>query len=349
MKMIPSDFSPRRILVCQQRQIGDVVLTLPIISMLKAQFPNAEIHLLTEKKCVPVTENNPEIAKIWPIDKKLSIWQSMRFYWKVARQNFDLVIDMQQLPRIRWVVLFSMAKYRLTYTPKWYNRWLYTHWGPRLKGGYAVKTRADILAPLGIKWEQERPKIHLTKSEKDWAEEYLNANGLDDTEVLVSIGNTHWSKTRRWPAEYYAQLMDLIVEQRPQAKFLLCYGPGEEKQVQAAYDNLQNKDRCIFPDRILSLREMAALMEHAWLHIGNCSSPKHIALAVGTPTMTMIGSTGGTAWTFPAHDQNYVNIWVPCRKCNSDTCANGTLACLRDLTPEIALIEILKEIPVDAP
>lgn len=349
MRMIPEDFSPKRILVCQQRQIGDVVLTLPVISLLKKRFPEAEIHLLTEKKCLPVTENNPEITKVWPIDKKLSLWQTLRFYREVARQDFDLVVDMQQLPRIRWVVLFSMAKYRLTYTPKWYNRWLYTHWGPRVKGGYAVRSRSDVLAPLGIKWNRERPKIHLTESERRWADQYLRDNGLGDDEVLITIGNTHWSKTRRWPAEYYSRLMDLIAEHRPQAKFLLCFGPGEEKQVQAAYDGMENKDRCIFPERILTLREMAAVMEHAWLHIGNCSSPRHIALAVGTPTMTMIGSTGGTAWTFPAPDQNFTTIWVDCRKCNSSTCSEGTLACLHDLTPEIVLTDVLKEIPADAP
>lgn len=348
MKAIPSDFSPKRLLVCQQRQIGDVVLTLPIISLLKQRYPDAEIHFLTEKKCVPVTENNPDITKVWPIDKKLSVWQSLRFYWEVARQNFDLIVDMQQLPRIRWVIMFSRAKYRLTYTPPWYNRWLYTHWGPRRKGGYAVKSRADVLAPLGIYWNEERPRIYLSKEEREWADGYLSQTGLKEDDLFITIGNTHWSKTRRWPAEYYARLMDLIAEKRPKTKFILCFGPGEEKQAQAAYDALEHKERCIFPKRILTLREMAAVMEHAWLHIGNCSSPKHIALAVGTPTMTMIGSTGGTAWTFPAPDQNYVNIWVDCRKCNQDTCKTGTLDCLYNLTPEIALIEILKELPEES-
>ena len=42
-------FSPKRILVCQLRQIGDVVLATPSIELLKRRYPDAEIHLLTEK------------------------------------------------------------------------------------------------------------------------------------------------------------------------------------------------------------------------------------------------------------------------------------------------------------
>ena len=47
-------FSPKRILVCQLRQIGDVVLATPSIELLKRRYPDAEIHLLTEKKCAPL-------------------------------------------------------------------------------------------------------------------------------------------------------------------------------------------------------------------------------------------------------------------------------------------------------
>ena len=46
-------FSPKRILVCQLRQIGDVVLATPSIELFKRRYPDAEIHLLTEKKMCP--------------------------------------------------------------------------------------------------------------------------------------------------------------------------------------------------------------------------------------------------------------------------------------------------------
>lgn len=63
-------FSPKRILVCQLRQIGDVVLATPSIELLKRRYPDAEIHLLTEKKCAPLLEHNPHLGKVWALDKK---------------------------------------------------------------------------------------------------------------------------------------------------------------------------------------------------------------------------------------------------------------------------------------
>ena len=122
-------FSPQRILVCQLRQIGDVVLATPSIELLKRRYPDAEIHLLTEKKCAPLLEHNPHLGKVWELDKKLlsSLPQEIAWYWHVARTGYDLVVDFQQLPRCRWVVAFSGAPVRLSYTPPWYTRLLYTH------------------------------------------------------------------------------------------------------------------------------------------------------------------------------------------------------------------------------
>lgn len=64
-------FSPRKILICQLRQIGDVILMTPLLELLKKRYPRSEIHVLTEKKCAPVLEHNPYLDRVWPVDKKI--------------------------------------------------------------------------------------------------------------------------------------------------------------------------------------------------------------------------------------------------------------------------------------
>ena len=163
-------FSPQRILVCQLRQIGDVVLATPSIELLKRRYPDAEIHLLTEKKCAPLLEHNPHLGKVWELDKKLlsSLPQEIAWYWHVARTGYDLVVDFQQLPRCRWVVAFSGAPVRLSYTPPWYTRLLYTHSADMLDG-YSAMSKASVLRPLGIEWNGERPRVYLTDGEHAFA------------------------------------------------------------------------------------------------------------------------------------------------------------------------------------
>ena len=340
-------FSPKKILVCQLRQIGDVVLMTPLLELLKRRYPQAEIHVLTEKKCVPVLENNPFLDRIWPIDKKKlsSLWREVTYYREVAAQGFDLVVDLQQLPRCRWVVFFSKAPVRLTHTPPWYTRWLYTHGAAHGKG-YASAMKAAALAPLGITWQGERPLLELTDEEKTTAREYLASLGIAPGQTLVVVDATHRRDTRRWPSGHYAKLMDMAAKARPGLRFQILFGPGEEgivDEITAASDETGH----ILPaGRLLSLREMAACTKQASMLIGNCSAPRHIAVAVGTPTLTIQGATS-PGWVFPAPEHGYVSLGLECQPCNKNTCDTGT-TCLTDLFPEAVLPHFLARLDAAA-
>lgn len=323
----------RRILVCQLRQIGDVLLATASLVLLKRRFPGAEIHVLTEKKCLPMLENNPDVSKVWAIDKKqlTNLLKEMAFYWTVARQGYDIVIDFQQLPRCRWVVGLSAAPVRLSYTPEWYNRWLFTHTVKPLDG-YSAMAKASVLRPLGIEWNGERPRLYLTEAEKDFAARYLARYGVTAEHRLITVDPTHRRATRRWPARHYGELIAKAVEAQPDLRFLVLYGPGELEEAKAVLDACPRPDAVILPDEIISLREMAACIERAVLHIGNCSSPRHMAVALGVPTFIVLGATS-PAWTFPSPEHTQVFLGKECQPCNKNTCDIG-YACLEGLSPD---------------
>ena len=325
----------QKILICQLRQIGDVLLTTPGVELLKKRFPDAEIHFFTENKALPVLQNNPYICKIWAIDKKKinNLWQELKFYRQIARENFDLIVDFQQLPRCRWVVLFSRARVKLTYPPPWYNRLLYTHW-QKPEPGYAARFKASILKPLGISWQGNRPKIWLKDQELDWAKNYLAEQGVTKKNILITLDPSHKRITRRWPAEHFARLIQLATQKWPNIKFLLLYGPGEKELALTILSLSQAENFCVLPEKMLSLREMAACIAHANLHLGNCSAPRHIAVAVNTPSLTILGATSG-AWTYPSQEHEHIQLGLPCQPCNKNTCPD--IKCLKNLKPEAVL------------
>lgn len=330
-------FVPRKILICQLKQIGDVLLMTPVPELLARRFSGAEIHVFTEKKCMPVLENNPHIHTIWPLEpKKLpTLLQEIEYYWRVARQGFDLVVDLQQTPRCRWVTGFSGARARLTYEAPWYTAWLYTH-KTRVEKGYASAMKAAVLAPLGIHWEGEKPRIYLTEEERAGAAALLASLGLRPEHTLVTVDPTHRRETRRWPGEYYARLLDLAAEADPSLRFFLLYGPGEEEELRAVTDACAHKEALLVPDRVISLRESAACIEAASLHLGNCSAPRHMAVAVDTPTLTILGSTG-RGWTYPSPDHGHAVLGLPCQPCNQHVCDGKDRQCLKELLPENVL------------
>lgn len=344
----------RKILVCQLRQIGDVLLSTPAIRLLKAAYPDAEIHLLTEAKAAPMVQGNPDLARVWAVDKKAhrNLAAQLAFYLRVARQRYDLVVDFQQLPRIRWVValarLFPPAggrQVRLSYEAPWYNRWLYTH-ATHPRDGYAAMSKASVLEPLGLGWNGEAPRLFPDEAERARAREILAAHGIKPGHRLVTVDPSHRRATRRWPAASFGALIRLAAERDPNLRFLVLWGPGEE-DVARAVAEAAGIPACMPCAGLLTLREMAACIERAVLHLGNCSAPKHIALAVGVRTLSIQGSTSN-AWTFPGPGHKAVSLGLPCQPCNENECPKGRIACLEDLSPEAVLPELLELLPAPA-
>lgn len=329
-----------KILVCQLRRIGDVLLATPSIRLLKERFPRADIYMFTEKKNAELLENNPDLAGILALDKqKLSTTGSLRLVLDVARKGFDLLVDFQQLPRCRMVAGLSMlfgARLRLTYTPPWYNRLWYSHWTtPR--DGYAAMSKASVLEPLGIRWNGEPPVIHLRPEESDAARRKLRDLGISPQDTLVTLDPTHNRPTRLWPAESFGRTVRMAAETADGLKFLVLYGPGEEKtaaEVAAAAEH----PACVLPGEVLGLRESAAIIKEARLHFGTCSAPRHMAAAVGTPSLAVLGSTS-SAWTYPHRDHRDVSLGLECQPCNENSCPD--MRCLAELAPEAVLPELL--------
>lgn len=342
-----AELNPRRILCCQLRQIGDVLMLTPSLSLLKKRFPNAAIDVFTESKCAPVLENNPHVHHVWALDREMGLLDSLRYYRHVGcgggMGRYDLAIDFQQLPRIRWVFAFSDAPVKLSFPPPWYNRPFYTHWAP-ISGPYAAKCKAGVLTnAFGLPWENEPPRVYLSRAEKEQAATELAAWGLSQGQTLVTVDATHRRSTRQWPARHYAQLLSLAARQRPDLCFLLLYGPGELDVVNAVRSQALEAGlpprQLILPPRLTSLREMAAMQAQAALHLGNCSSPRHFAVAVGTKSLTVRGSTS-SAWTFPGPGHEDIALGLPCQPCSEGACPLK-LKCLTDLKPQAVLPRLL--------
>ena len=83
---------PQNILVIQQRQIGDVVVTTPVFETVKKAFPKAKLTFLTEQKCVPLVEKDPWLDEILAFPKNKGVLEQLAFYWSLHKKNFDVRI-----------------------------------------------------------------------------------------------------------------------------------------------------------------------------------------------------------------------------------------------------------------
>lgn len=341
-----ADLNPKRILVCQLKQIGDVLLSTPCFELLKKRWPNAELHVLTFDYCAPVLENNPNVTRIWALPKEAGPLRSLAFLFRAARQRYDLAVDFQQLPRCQQAMLFCDAPIRLTYTPKLLRRFLYTHWSKN-QGKYATAMKSSILGPLGLVWNREKPRLHLSEKEKDWATAWYAAHGVRPDERVITVDASHRHETHRWLPERFAEVIRLAAQERQDLKFVLLYGPGEKNVSEEILRISDLPERCIVPKEQTTLRELAGLISRATLHLGNCSAPRHFAVALDVPSLIIIGGNGTTAWQFPAPEHQIAHLYLPCHKCNESVCPRGTLECLRDLPVKLVLDKLLAMLDSD--
>ena len=335
MNAIPSVPEPRSILICQQRQIGDVLLVTPLLELLRKRWPQARLTLFTEKKCVPLLEGNPHIDEFLALDKAAlhGLLNQAAWYRKAAR-GFDLVVDCQQLPRCRILTLFCAlkgAKTRLSFPSVWARLGLYNLTALPAFGLYAAATKASLLAPLGIAYAGEKPRIYLKDEELREASALLESLGLSRSTRLITVDATHRRASKRWTAERWVKLLDLLMERDSSLRFMLLRGPGEDEEIRSLQSRCLHPEHIIVPDPAPSLRLSAACMAQASLHLGHCSAPRHMAVALNIPSIIIPGASG-PEWRYPSPEHVEFRPQLPCSPCDKVECSDPQ--CLLLVQPE---------------
>ncbi len=294
-----SDFS--RILILQGREIGDVLLSTPLVRVVREAFPKARIDYYVEPQACPMIERNPHIDRLVTRDQTggsgfFSDWKRLRHV------SYDLVIDL--LFNSRTAILCRSAlpdAIRLSFAGRWRSQW-YSHVAP-IEELYAGFAKQLVLVPLQIVPKRYRPELVIEDGLVMSIANEINGWGIGAGNPLVVIDMTHKDRLRRWPAERYRQLADQLVEKRGVVA-IFVYGPGEESYVRDALGG--GPGTHIIPPRQLDLYDLAALLSLADLLIGNCSAPRHIAVAQQTPTLVMHGASSPIRFTFPDEWNRYL-------------------------------------------
>jgi ADP-heptose:LPS heptosyltransferase len=317
-----------RILLIQLRQVGDVILTTPIAHILKKERPETRVAFLTESPNHHLLANNPYIDEIIVTKRKDGIWRTVKTIWGLRRRRFDAVLDFMANPRSAQLVFGSGAPIRISYPKKGRGR-LYTHQVPPTDG-YAVTYKKSLLQPLGITSDWLRPEIFLTPAERESGQKLRRELQSRPDQRIVTVDPSHRRATRRWPEAHFGELCRLLAEKLALLPIVL-WGPDERPVAEAVAKASQGRAVIAPPT---DLRESAALTAAADVHVGNCSAPRHIAVAVETPSFTILGSTS-RGWAYPSDRHANVRSGIDCQPCNKNHCDIGII-CLNEYRPESA-------------
>ena len=313
-----------KILVIRVDGIGDLINTTPALSLLRENYPSAEITVLARPLNAPVLVDNPDVNRTLIFDrdgKHRGLLARLQFYRALRREQFQLVVAMQTAMWSHLVARLSGAPYRLGRYQKRFRSTLTHAWRGRYPKGETHEVDRNLeLVRLICKGEGKRKLVfRLLPDEITAAKARLAVSHTEPHPFRIAIHPGGSSFDKRWPEKHYAELADRLAR-RYNATILLLHGPGEEPLTQRIREMMQSAAMLHAP---ATLRELGALLFCCDLVVCNDSGPMHLAAALDIPTVAIFGPTDHVAWHPLSENATIVRRDMPCWPCSAHKCKIG--------------------------
>lgn len=280
-----------RILIVRLTAMGDVIHGLPVASALRQHFPEAMIAWAVEGRAADLIEGHPDLDAVVKLPRRW--WRSMRTIRGMRRQlqslKFDIAIDLQCLTKSALVAWMSGAPRRLGVTgangrelSKWLNNEL-----TEVRASHVVEHYLRILEPLGIVNPDVTFKIPERSDDSVYARQSLARLGLATRPFAVLNPGAGWP-SKLWPAERYGLVARHLLNEHGTASLAVWCGSDERQLAQRIVDT---SDGAAMLAPATSMPQLAAIARRAQLFLGSDTGPMHLAVAVGTPTISLHGTS----------------------------------------------------------
>jgi ADP-heptose:LPS heptosyltransferase len=303
----------KKILMITLSNIGDVVLTLPVLGVLKREFPEADITIITGPSARGLFEADPSVSKIIVYNKHMPFLEKITLGIRLRMRNFDMVVDL----RNSLFPLFIGARYS---TPL-FNR----------RGDLCLHRKEkhlNRLTSLGISVTDAPFSIYFNRDDNLHVHSLLNESGILPEDNIVCIAAGAKSHIKRWTQTGFIRLCDRLVKETGSKVILV--GDDSDRQINRQIKEIGLNEVYDLTGRT-NLRELAYLFSLSKLLITNDSSPLHIASAVNTPTIAIFGPTDPKKYGPLSPASVVIRKGLKCSPCEKALC-RFNLECMNELS-----------------
>lgn len=273
--------SVKRLLLIRTDRIGDVVLSLPMLPLLKKKFPNAVISIMVQPYTKELVEHHSCVDEVilWEETKGIHHYVSI-----LKKRQFDLAIIPYPRFNLALIIFLAGIAVRVGTGYRWYsllfNRRIYEHRKDARR--HEVDYNLNLLSTIGIT-SNEKPQFEFTISDdvRKRVESVLRTDGIDRFAVLHAGSG---GSARDWSIQRFAQLGDEL-QRNHHLRVVLTGSSNETKFVRSL--ELQMTTSPVNYTGKFSLQELGALFQKASVFVSNSTGPLHIASIVGTPVVAM--------------------------------------------------------------
>lgn len=337
----------KRILIIKLQYLGDMLLTTPLIRVLKEQYPQLEIDVLIYQETASILEANPHVKQIYAIDrnwKKKGVFFQLQQEYALLRDlqqnHYELIINLTNRWRGGWLTRILNPTYSVSrsYSHRRGRLWRksFTHiYSIPPANRHSVELNLDAIRRLGVTITNPESKrlTFIISSEAETKVEQLLVPHVSDNEKTIVIHPTSRWMFKAWNPQGFAAVIDSLNELN--YRVILISGPArEEIDYVGAILQMTQSDVINFAGQ-LSLNETAALIKRADCFLGLDSIAMHLAAAVNTPCVSLFGPTHDNAWHPWMSSHKILSTDYACRPCGLKGCGDGMLSeCIQAIQPD---------------
>lgn len=309
-----------KFLVVRFSSIGDIILTTPVVRLLKQQVEDAEIHYLTKSAYKSLLEANPYVDRIHAFDGDIKACIAL-----LRKEEIDYVIDLHhniRSARIKYAmkrIAFSVQKLN-------WLKWLYVTFKiDRLPDRHMVDRNLDTIRSFieevgdgGLDYFiPEKSKVQLTSLPEAFRSGYVG----------LSIGAQH--ETKKLPVESLVQLCEKL-----EFPVVILGGPEDQKRGEHIVSSLPDKE-ILNGCGSYSIHQSASLVRQSRVLITHDTGLMHMGAAFQLKIISVWGNTVPRFGMIPYRaDPSSVQFEVgglscrPCSKIGYQKCPKSHFKCM---------------------
>ncbi len=318
-----------KILVRGTNWIGDAVMSIPALRELRRIFPDAQITLHTRSWADGLFRDASFLDEIVTFDKHRwkikDVYDNSQF---LRDDGYDLAVLMPNSFESALTSFLTRIPRRIGYNkdvrgllltdpiavPEWKNRKHEIFYYLNL----VAETERRILGRDTVSQSIPDMSLEISDYRKAEVREKLAGFGINPEKMTIAlgVGSTN-SLAKRWPAERYAKLNDLL--QLNLGVNVILMGSKDETDVSENVKNLSAKPSINLTGKT-DLAEAVAILSVVDLLISNDMGLAHVAPAVGTQTIAIFGPTNPETTRPFSDNAEIIRKVVECSPCMLRDC-----------------------------
>ena len=329
----------QNVLVVQTSFLGDTVLTLPLLSEIKARFPASRLTVLCSPLGKELLQDYPGIDEIIVDDKKgtdkglLGLWRQCR---ALREKSFTMAVTPHKSLRSALLLYLARIPHRAGFRQSkgWF---LFNLRANRRAERHDVERNLSVLEAFGIRPDDCQRVLYLPvkPNRQEFVDRLLLSLGANLEKLVLGVNPGSVWPTKRWTAESFAKLIELMKDNYDCE--VLLFGGREDAAIVSKIDHLSGRSTINLAGRI-ELRDLPAALGRCRVIVTNDSGPMHVAIARNVPTVAIFCATTPGLGFYPYSANSIVlEKDLSCRPCASHggrRCPLGTEDCMRLIQPQ---------------